>query len=155
MVKYVHFGFEIAVDKKLLVLGITLHWFLSSTSFMWLFLVLSILYKAGRHNPTQLELKMSKYVHIMLTVIGKCIDIARHVYFCISSGLCAPLPAVVTNIVEEGKDQSYVIPFFPPLFCMEKNLKITYYSIILEVNIFIGIGINLYLLIFWLMFKVW
>ena len=65
---------SLLLTRIFLVLGITLHWFFSSTPFFWLFLVLSILYKAGRHNPTQLELKRSKYVHMMLTVFGKCMN---------------------------------------------------------------------------------
>lgn len=69
---------------------------------------------------------------------------------CLIIGLLLPLISPIANYFKGG----FVIANFPPFFCVGREADVTFYVHILPINIILGIGTSLLVLIFWKLHKV-
>lgn len=67
-------------------------------------------------------------------------------------GFIAPIPGVVSAIVRE--DLQYIVSDFPPILCVPRSRLFWFCSTMLPMDILIGVGISLLILILWLLHKV-
>lgn len=64
--------------------------------------------------------------------------------------MLTPLPAVIYTLVKS----KYIIAQFPPLLCLPSDSNIWYYSTILVLNVLVGIGVCMFVPMFWVIHKV-
>ena len=69
---------------------------------------------------------------------------------CVVLALLLPLVPVFTNAFKGG----YTMGRFPPILCIGSDACATFYSLVLPVDIILGIGTNLLIVIFWKIHKV-
>ena len=63
-----------------------------------------------------------------------------------------PLPAVVLALT--NKDDGYIISFFPPLFCITRNMDVWFYSTMLVIDVLGVAHMSILVIIFCVVHKV-
>ena len=69
---------------------------------------------------------------------------------CVVLALLLPLVPALTNAFKGG----YTMVRYPPIICNGSDAGANFYSLILPINIILGIGTNLLIVIFWKIHKV-
>ena len=69
---------------------------------------------------------------------------------CVVLALVLPLVPVLANEFKGG----YTMSRFPPILCIGTNADATLYSLVLPLDIILGVGLNLLIIIFWKIHKV-
>ena len=69
---------------------------------------------------------------------------------CVVLALVLPLVPVLANKFKGG----YTMGRFPPILCVGADAGATFYSLVLPIDIILGVGSNLLIIIFWKIHKV-
>ena len=69
---------------------------------------------------------------------------------CVVFALVLPIVPVLANEFKGG----YIIYRFPPILCVGTDADATFYSLVLPLDIILGVGSNLLIIIFWKIHKV-
>ena len=64
---------------------------------------------------------------------------------CLIAALLLPLISPIASHMKDG----FVIGDFPPYFCVGRNKAVTYYTLLFPLNILLGVGTSLLVLMFW------
>ena len=64
---------------------------------------------------------------------------------CLIAALLLPLISPIASHMKDG----FVIRDFPPYFCVGRNRAVTYYTLLFPLNVLLGVGTSLLVLMFW------
>ena len=120
----------------------------------WCFNVISVLYKIMFPVFAKEHKEKDKFIHIVLLILGivnaYCNYSSLGFYF---KGILIPIPGVLLALTV-NKYKSYTLFTFPSYVCVPRNSNLQYYSLILPLNVLLGIGLFCLVLIFWRLQKV-
>ncbi|XP_019850181.1 PREDICTED: uncharacterized protein LOC109580977 [Amphimedon queenslandica] len=118
------------------VTGAIFHYFYLNMTLWWFFHVMSIFYKVMFPVFAKEHKNKDKFIHIVLLILG----------------ILIPIPGVLLALTVK-KYKSYTLFTFPSYVCVPRNGELQYYSLLLPLDVLLGIGLFCLVLILWRLHK--
>ena len=120
-----------------IISGFVFHYTLMQVSLWWFFNVIVLFWKMvfPFHAKSFEKAHGFKHLHITAVILG----------------VVLPLIPVISMIATGG----FVMGTIPPVVCYTRDPDITFYSVILPINVMVQIGMSLLVITFWTIHKVY
>ena len=85
-------------------------------------------------------------IYFPMSTILKNIRRTKYIHgICLIAAVLLPLISPMASHLKDG----FVIGSFPPFFCVGNNNAVSFYTLLLPLNILLGVGTSLLVLMFW------
>ena len=129
------------VFSSFYVTGITCFYGVFQLAVWWFCHVVSLFWgiQFPFHARSFKEANHVKYIHIPMVIVGLVLP---------------TLPVIVTFTAGEPSMRGFRMITFPPILCGSLQRDLTFYSLVLPLNLFLVSGIPLLIMILWAIYKV-